>query len=190
MPWRARDFVQHQLRRRAGRPQLKRDPLGGRILRPLMMGPWIGLARPARLCGDSLTRGQGAIDFRFVSKSNSHLLIAGTVTVLALVAGCLPPPCGWRCDDPKDQPIEIAPAAVSVPMGDSTLVRAYGAPRGVHWESADNQIATVQAADFATADYNVAWVKGRDVGSITIRAKSRGRHGYAQITVTYRLVPR
>ena len=29
MPCRARDIVQHQLRRRGGRPQLKRDPLGG-----------------------------------------------------------------------------------------------------------------------------------------------------------------
>ena len=28
MPWRARDFVPSQLRRRASRPQLKRDPLG------------------------------------------------------------------------------------------------------------------------------------------------------------------
>ena len=28
-PWRARDFVQQQLRRWAGRPQLKRDPLDG-----------------------------------------------------------------------------------------------------------------------------------------------------------------
>ena len=29
MPWRARDFVHCWLRRRASRPQLKRDPLGG-----------------------------------------------------------------------------------------------------------------------------------------------------------------
>src|SRR5256886_4599208 len=28
MPWRARDFVHHPLRRRGGLPQLKRDPLG------------------------------------------------------------------------------------------------------------------------------------------------------------------
>ena len=34
MPWRARDFVDHPLRRRGGRPQLKRDPLGG-IARPM-----------------------------------------------------------------------------------------------------------------------------------------------------------
>src|SRR5437867_55308 len=31
MPWPARDFAQHQLRRRASRPQLKRDPLGSLI---------------------------------------------------------------------------------------------------------------------------------------------------------------
>ena len=30
MPWRARAFGQRQLRQRAGRPQLKRDPLGSR----------------------------------------------------------------------------------------------------------------------------------------------------------------
>jgi hypothetical protein len=34
VPWRARDFVQHQLRRRAGRPQLKRDPLGRSATHP------------------------------------------------------------------------------------------------------------------------------------------------------------
>jgi len=28
VPWRARDFIHHPLRRRGGRPQLKRDPLG------------------------------------------------------------------------------------------------------------------------------------------------------------------
>jgi len=28
VPWRARDFVHQLLRRRGGRPQLKRDPLG------------------------------------------------------------------------------------------------------------------------------------------------------------------
>jgi hypothetical protein len=120
----------------------------------------------------------------------SQLLILGAISVLTLVAGCFPPPCGWRCDNPNDHPIEIVPGAVSVPMGDSTLVRAYGAPRGVHWESADNRIATVQAAALATTDSNVAWVKGKDVGSIQIRAKARGAHGYAQVTVTYRLVPR
>ena len=31
MPWRAQDFVHCPLRRRAGRPQLKRDPLGGAL---------------------------------------------------------------------------------------------------------------------------------------------------------------
>lgn len=125
-----------------------------------------------------------------MSHSDRQLWILGTIGVLAFVAGCFPPPCGWRCDNPNDQPIEIVPGAVSVPMGDSSLVRAYGAPRGVHWESADEHIAAVHAAAFATTDSNVAWVKGKDVGSIEIRAKARGRHGYAQVTVTYRLVPR
>ena len=36
MPWRARNFVQQQLRWRAGRPQLKRDPLGRAVRIPLV----------------------------------------------------------------------------------------------------------------------------------------------------------
>ena len=38
MPWRARAFVHYQLRQRAGRPQLKRDPLGGAVTTLLEWG--------------------------------------------------------------------------------------------------------------------------------------------------------
>ena len=50
MPWRARDFVQHQLRRRAGRPQLKRDPLdSGTTLRSEVNIASISLSTVAKL---------------------------------------------------------------------------------------------------------------------------------------------
>ena len=40
MPWRARDFVQHQLRWWVGRPQLKRDPLGSTFPSKSFVSGW------------------------------------------------------------------------------------------------------------------------------------------------------
>ena len=66
MPWRARDFVHCWLRRRASRPQLKRDPLGG--------------------CHDCIGCGEGARSEANVATGRVTYLM---VALLLLAEGCV-----------------------------------------------------------------------------------------------------